>query len=328
MGASNQFGGKMKILLPFMFLMFFCGCNSSKPVPPSPVPQPVKNFRTIEHGHKHHKGLKRHEHAKKFLRDSKKLKRSHLGASPIPKSISLRGTAGPVEDQGQCGSCWDFSLTTVLRGTMILANQDPGRLSFNYLLNCDTDDYGCNGGDLSAAEWLIQGGKGIQGDYSYDRAPYSGSQGKCVKGKAIAQAAGYQLLGDNNGPSFYDIASQISQNHPVSTDVAAGSGEWENYSGGVYNVCQGGENDIDHMVVIEGYDCEGSVDSSGNCALDPNGNLPPGIGTYLVRNSWGPWGDAGYITMKVTDINGNRCNQIGHDALVFELGDQKRHRRR
>ncbi len=67
-------------------------------------------------------------------------------AHVVPAKYSLRGIAGPVENQGSCGSCWDFSLTSALRGTYITAGKDPGRLSFNYLLNCDRQMYGCNGG--------------------------------------------------------------------------------------------------------------------------------------------------------------------------------------
>jgi C1A family cysteine protease len=238
----------------------------------------------------------------------------------VPSTYSLRGKAGPVEDQGQCGSCWDFSLTSVLRGTWILAGSDPGRLSFNYLLNCATDMQGCDGGDFTAAAWFVSP-KGAPA-YGSDGGEYTAASGTCVQAAPVASTVDYKMLGaSGTNPSFKDIAYVVGVLHqPVSIDVAADD-NWQNYAGGVYNGCSDeSANDIDHMVVIEGYDCETSVDQSGNCVFDANGNLPNGVGTWLVRNSWGTsWGDNGYITTKATDSSGQRCNAVATDALYYDI---------
>ena len=245
--------------------------------------------------------------------------------SAIPSTHSLRGQAGPVEDQGQCGSCWDFSLTSSLRGTWIMAGKDPGRLSFNYLLNCAPTQGGCDGGDFSAAEFLVapQGAPAYGSDGNY-----SGQNGSCVSASPVASAVAYTLLGTNFGavptgtsPSFKDIAYVIGVLHqPVSIDVAVDD-NWENYSAGVYNGCSNEDPaNINHMVVVEGYNCESAVDSSGNCVFDSQGNLPPGVGTWLIRNSWGSsWGDNGYITTKATDKDGKACNAVATNALFYTL---------
>lgn len=240
-------------------------------------------------------------------------------STPVPGSYSMRGHAGPVENQGQCGSCWDFSLTTVLRGTGIMSGKDPGRLSFNYLLNCAKDMDGCNGGDFPAAAYFVkpEGAPAYGSDGSY-----TGTQGTCESEPAIASTTTFSMLGSGgSNPSFEDIAYVVGVLHqPVSIDVAANQ-DWENYSSGVYNKCndEGGAG-INHMVAIEGYSCEGSVDSKGNCAFNSDGNLPPGVGTWVIRNSWGTsWGDQGYITTKATDSKGSRCNAVATDALYYEL---------
>ncbi len=244
----------------------------------------------------------------------------------IPGSFSLRGEAGPVENQGMCGSCWDFSLTTALRGTLMTNGHDPGRLSFNYLLNCDTQMQGCSGGDFSAAQMFVSPLGAPK--YGSD-GPYTEMQGQCIKEKPVASAISYKLLGNDLGqipnapaPSFEDIAYVVGVLHqPVSVDVAADN-NWENYASGVYNDCSDNNvSDLNHMVVIEGYNCETSVDKNGNCVFNKKGNLPAGVGTWLIRNSWGTdWGDNGYITMKATDSStGARCDAVATDALFFQV---------
>ncbi len=275
-----------------------------------------------DYGVKHAKGFAHTAKSDAFMKKVKHVSFKDDNTS-VPKTYSIRGKAGPVEDQGQCGSCWDFSLTTVLRGTWIMAGKDPGRLSFNYLLNCATTMQGCNGGDFSAADFLIAP-KGAPA-YGADGA-YTQADGTCQAKTAVASTVDYKMLGQEGSATvhaaFKDIAFVVGVLHkPVSIDIAA-SNAWEMYGGGVYNKCakKSTVNDINHMVTIEGYDCETAVDANGNCKFDKTGNLPAGVGTWLVRNSWGEsWGDNGYITMKATDKNGNLCDQVAADALYFDV---------
>jgi len=272
----------------------------------------------------HARGLVRTKESTQWIRNAPHVAFPEAATS-VPKTYSLRGKAGPVEDQGQCGSCWDFSLTTVLRGSWIVAGKDPGRLSFNYLLNCATTMQGCNGGDFPAADMFISP-KGAPA-YGTD-GEYTQANGTCIAEKAVASTVSYKLLGTDMGanptgaqPSFRDIAYIVGVLHqPVSIDVAADD-NWEGYSGGVYNACSDQKAaDINHMVVIEGYDCETAVDSTGHCTFDAKGNLPHGVGTWLIRNSWGTdWGDDGYITTKATDKNGVACNMAASDALYYDV---------
>jgi C1A family cysteine protease len=239
------------------------------------------------------------------------------GNEIVPGSYSLRGKAGPVENQGACGSCWDFSLTSVLRGTEIMAGKDPGRLSFNYLLNCDSQMYGCNGGTFSAASYLVD----PRGAPAYGSdGTYTARQGSCVQRPPVASAIHYHMLGvAGRNPSFRDIAYVVGVLHrPVSVDVYADS-KWQSYGGGTYNGCRQ-VSSTNHMVAIEGYDCESSVDGTGSCVFDQDGNLPAGVGKWIIRNSWGTsWGDRGYITTKATDRNGMRCNGVASSALYFDV---------
>jgi C1A family cysteine protease len=237
----------------------------------------------------------------------------------IPATFSMKGKTGQIENQGSCGSCWDFSLTSALRGTWAMAGKDSGRLSLNYLLNCNSQGYGCWGGSFDAAD-AFQSPKGAP-KYGVD-GEYTGSIGSCVEATPVASAIQYYMIGtDGANPSFKDIAYVVGVLHrPVSIMITADS-TLQAYAGGVYNGCSPGDsNGGNHLVVIEGYDCESSVDKSGQCVFDKDGNLPAGVGLFIVRNSWGKsWGDNGYLITKATDENGERCNGIATYALYFEV---------
>lgn len=281
-------------------------------------------FVTQKANVRHATGFVRQEHNMKFLATAPKVSFTSP-VNKVPKKYSLRHKAGPVENQGQCGSCWDFALTTTLRGSLMTQGKDPGRLSFNYLLNCDKAMQGCSGGDFAAADLLLAPLGAPK--YGSD-GRYHAYQGKCVQKPAAASALSYKLLGkdgnlhpSNPDPSFQDIAYVVGVLHqPVAIDVTVVD-SFQTYGGGTYNDCIDSDpKDINHMVVIEGYDCEKSVDKDGNCAFDANGNLPPRAGKWLIRNSWGPdWGDSGYITFRATDRKGRKCDGVATDALFFDL---------
>ena len=237
---------------------------------------------------------------------------------PIPARYSMRGRTGAIENQGNCGACWDFSLTSTLRGTLKMAGKDSGRLSYNYLLNCASNAYGCYGGNFSAAQYLVNPrGAPV---YGAD-GPYTGARGRCENKPVAGTAARYRMLGarDSN-PSFQDIAYVLGVlRRPVSVVVYSDE-NFRNFKGaGVYKSCRS-YSSFNHLVVLEGYDCESSVDKYGNCVFDQNGNLPAGVGRWIVRNSWGEiWGDRGYGTMKATDTAGRKCNGLANSALYFDV---------
>jgi C1A family cysteine protease len=71
-------------------------------------------------------------------------------ASPsLPTSFDWKTKSNivtTVKDQGQCGSCWDFSATETIESVCALAGYPLTKLSEQQILDCDTSDYGCNGG--------------------------------------------------------------------------------------------------------------------------------------------------------------------------------------
>lgn len=284
----------------------------------------VATYRSKNYSREFATGLVRTHQSEDFLRTAPRVSFVEMAAK-VPGRASLRGKAGSVEDQGTCGSCWDFALTTTLRGSLMTKGRDPGRLSYNYLLNCASTQGACEGGDFSAADYFIRPAGAPA--YGSDGV-YTGTAGACSRQPVVASTKSYRLLGTNLGnnpkgtpPSFKDIAYVVGVlRQPVSVDVAADSA-WMGYRGGVYNGCGSQtDDDVNHMVVVEGYSCESSVDSAGNCVFDSKGNLPAGVGTWTIRNSWGTsWGDSGYITTKATNGSGKRCNAVATDALYYNI---------
>lgn len=251
-----------------------------------------------------------------------KVDQSIPGKSDISSLVSL------PEDQGNCGSCWDFSLTKALRSAWMVAGKDPGVLDFNYLLNnCGpgTRESGCDGGDFDAADNFLKGfGPGLN-----SQNPYTQSSGQCPSPalSVAASAVSYSMLGGSNGPAFKDLAYAVGVQHQMlSIDVAV-SDDWERYSGGIYNGCD--LNDpgaIDHMINLVGYDCKSSVDANGNCVFDANGDTVNHDGVLLVENNWNEsWGTqagnghGGYMYTVYRSADGSRCNAISTNALMYSV---------
>ena len=54
---------------------------------------------------------------------------------------------GPVRNQGSCGSCWAFATAGAIEGMVAKNNQKKIiSLSPQQLVDCDTKNFGCNGG--------------------------------------------------------------------------------------------------------------------------------------------------------------------------------------
>jgi cathepsin B len=59
-----------------------------------------------------------------------------------------------VQEQGSCGACYAFASTAMLAERLCINERRSGKdiearlLSTQYLLSCDTLDFGCDGGHL------------------------------------------------------------------------------------------------------------------------------------------------------------------------------------
>ena len=226
----------------------------------------------------------------------------------VPDTFDLRPKLSMIENQGNCGSCWCFSLTAYLRDVWVLAGKDPGRLSQQYCVDC-APGYGCNGGYFDGADAF----KKPKGSPSWNSYPYVAKTQRCKSSTPTASIRDWHMVGGNNVPTSLEIEQAVLAYGPLSITVAAGAGPWEGYDGGgVYNACTRGSTD--HMINIVGWNNRG-------CKHRADGSLDPACkATWIVRNSWGiDWGENGYMETLQTDSSGRKCNNVAEEASFFEI---------
>ncbi|TWW12785.1 peptidase S8 [Planctomyces bekefii] len=210
----------------------------------------------------------------------------------------IEGGTQPIRNQGNCGSCWAFSITAVVESLMKM--KDPSstpNLSEQTLVDCS--DYDCGGGYFDAFDYVQTRGLTDRGAY-----PYRATNGRCRVTSEMSRqkVVSWNYIGNNgNSPTTEQIKTAILTYGPVSVDVAV-AGNFSRYSSGVYNTCSPGM--INHMVNIEGWN-----DADG--------------GYWIMRNSWGDdWGEGGYMRIRYTNSRGGKCSHIGDTAAFAVLTDE------
>jgi C1A family cysteine protease len=204
------------------------------------------------------------------------------------------GLVPPIRDQGQCGSCWDFSGSGVVTSALIKAGQIPNsanECSEQYTLDCGQNG-GCNGDDnTTVLAWAKTTGLPLDNAYG----PYTGSSGQCKATSSTKlytiQDWGYCTPGQQQGiASTQDIKNAMVAYGPIGSAVAADDA-FSNYTDGVFDSTT--STDIDHDIILIGWD-----DTKGK------------NGAWLLRNSWNTsWGIQGYMWI------GYGVNAVGTEAV-------------
>lgn len=205
-----------------------------------------------------------------------------LSEEGVPSTVDwiTMGAVNPVQDQGQCGSCWAFSSVASLEGAHWLATRNLLKFSEQQLVDCagfKYGNYGCNGGLEDNAFKYYETNKAILGaDY-----PYTGKNGSCqydsLSNSGVEVSTYLDVAADNLNQLTAAVAQQV-----VSIAIEADKRVFQQYSTGIFDSDSCGTN-LDHAVAIVGY----------------------GIDYWLVRNSWGTsWGEAGYIKIAKTSGDG------------------------
>lgn len=191
-----------------------------------------------------------------------------------------KGAVTSVKNQGNCGSCWSFSVTGNIEGLHAIKTGKLEAYSEQELVDCDTTDNGCNGGYMDDAFKAIEkiGGLEREDDYPYQAK----RQKKCLFNSTLSQV---RVKGVVDMPKADEVAIQkyLFANGPISIGINAAAMQF--YRGGVSHpwkiLCR--KSDLDHGVLLVGYGIKSYPMF--------NKTLP----YWKIKNSWGPkWGEQGF----------------------------------
>merc|ERR1712127_58027 len=191
-----------------------------------------------------------------------------------------KGAVNPVQNQGQCGSCWAFSSIAAIEGAHFLATGKLEKFSESQLVDCDTSSSGCNGGlEIYAFQYGEKHEIELEKNY-----PYVAKTEKC-KAKSSEGQINVESHKAVKSKSVSALKSAVAAG-PTCVSVDAANNYFQGYTGGILNTKKCGHN-LDHAVTAVGYGSDNGQEY------------------LIVRNSWtASWGEEGYIRMSL-DVAGD-----------------------
>jgi len=216
------------------------------------------------------------------LRGSSSVGVSSLEVGSLPASVDWRteGVVSPVQDQGQAGTCYSFSTTAAVETALAIKTGKLTKMSEQEIVDCSLikeggPNMGTSGGQIAPTfTWIGKTG-GLCTEQAY---PYvsgtTGKTGTCqntcskVAGSAVSSVVNVKPKSDA------DLMTALTKTI-VSIAIEADQSSFQLYKSGVFTGKCG--TNLDHAVALVGY---GTMN---------------GLDYYLLRNSWGLWGQNGYM---------------------------------
>jgi len=203
---------------------------------------------------------------------------------------SYTGYCGSVRNQGSCGSCWAFGIIGAIEGQWAKVLGTYYDFSEQYLLDCNSYGYSCNGGWFTAFNDCT-----YPKYFKYESCyPYVAYKKSCTAPSSCNAdyCTSWAYVGSSSSvPTTSAIQQKIYDKGAVAAAVYADS-YLQAYKSGCFT--RNATASVNHAVTICGWD---------------NNKCGTGVGAWKVKNSWGTsWGESGYIWIKYG------CQKIGYAA--------------
>ena len=206
--------------------------------------------------------------------------------SNMPKSLDWREKSAncihEIRNQGNCGSCWAFSASSVVSDRCCLRKEDHGWLAPQELVSCDKANSGCNGGwEFNALDYVAKNGLVHEACFPY-KASNLACPNKCADGKDWAASHVCKCAA-----KVFCQGSSAMIACMKTGPVTAGMWVYQDfmgYKGGIYKWNGSGSRLGGHAIRCIGY------------------NTTPEA-HYICANSWGTsWGEQGYFRIAVGQV--------------------------
>lgn len=207
----------------------------------------------------------------------------------LPAKFSWQDKLTPIKNQGNCGSCWAFSAQATLSDVMALHGKGAIDYSEQWMVSCDEQSSGCNGGWFHSAFQLVK----TEGNVLEKNMPYKAADLACPSNLPhYTKIAKWQELATGVA-TVEDIKKAVFLYGPVAVAVSV-TGAFDSYKSGIYN--EGTSGQVNHATNIVGWD----------------DTVKPAH--WIMRNSWGTsWGENGYMKIAY----GSR--KIGYAATYVDI---------
>eukprot|EP00944_MAST-04C_sp_MAST-4C-sp1_P009789 g9789.t1 len=217
----------------------------------------------------------------------------------LPDSVDWRNfnnVLTDIKDQGDCGSCWAFSVAESIESRAAIASNRSSlvALSAQQVTSCTPNPDHCGGtgncdGATEALGYDYVAGVGLSSEKEYPYRSKNGKDRKCKSNEIVPAATvkGHVALPANE----YRPLIEAVLEGPLSVAVAV-SDDFEFYESGIFRCDRNSKRkkkarqcwEINHAVQLVGY---GTREKKGKMEK-----------YWIVRNSWGEgWGEAGYIRL-------------------------------
>lgn len=193
-------------------------------------------------------------------------------------------TSGAPRDQGGCGSCWAVAAVGAIETHSEIWTGKSHSLSFEQLVACVKNEQHCGGsGGCGGAthelafDYVKENGLARAEDY---QGGYMSAQGDTACHAKSWRNTGWIKGWEHVTPNkVHPLLEAVATQGPVVISVDASP--WGEYRKGVFNDC-GVNATVNHAVLLVGY------------GEDAGLNMP----YWLIRNSWGQWGENGFIRLQ------------------------------